>query len=362
MADRSIVDTPEEAAAQERPPLLVRRPLEAVLDAAGIGSGPLTADPIGDGHSNITYLVRREGAQVVLRRPPRPPLPPSAHDVVREARLLRTLEGRGVRIPRVLLIHEDEATLGVPFYVMEQVEGDVVGTSLPARFDAPEARAALIDELIDGLVELHAVDWRGAGLEWFGKGDNRYLERQLRRFGGLWDLSKTRPVPEIEEAAAWLAAHLPEQRESTLVHGDYRLGNVMFAAAPTGERPRLEAIFDWELSTIGDPLADVGYLTATYADPAGASGPLSALSAVTAQPGFPTQAEIIDRYATRSGRAVDDVRWYQVLSSWKAGVFLEGSYKRYREGSADDPFFATLDEGVPAMGRHALALAHGEAR
>ncbi|WP_026910991.1 phosphotransferase family protein [Patulibacter minatonensis] len=355
-----VVQTPEEAAAQDRAPLLVLGPLEELLDAAGIGSGPIDARMIGDGHSNITYLLSRTGADVVLRRPPRPPLPPSAHDVVREARLLQGLESQDVRTPKVLLLHEDDALLGVPFYVMEQVHGDVIGEELPARFDAPAARDALVDELVDGLVELHAVDWRAAGLEWFGKGDNAYLERQLRRFSGLWDHNRTRELAEVDELLAWLTAHRPEQAESTLVHGDYRMGNVMYGAGPADAPPHLAAIFDWELATIGDPLADVGYLTANYAAAGIDSGPLAAMSSVTAEPGFPSRQDIVDRYAERSGRDVGDVRWHQTLAGWKACVFLEGSYKRHLAGAGDDPFFAGLGEKIPEIARYSLAIAHGE--
>lgn len=359
-ASALVVQTPEEAAGQERAPLLVLQPIEALLDAAGLGTGPIDARMIGDGHSNITYLLSRTGADVVLRRPPRPPLPPSAHDVVREARLLQALEGHAVRTPRVLLLHEEDDVLGVPFYVMEQVHGDVIGAELPARLGAPGARDAIVDELVDALVELHAVDWQAAGLDWFGKGDGRYLERQLRRFTGLWEHNRTRELPEVDELLAWLTEHRPEQRESTLVHGDYRLGNVMFGAGAAGERPHLAAIFDWELATIGDPLADVGYLTANYAAAGIDSGPLAAMSSVTAEPGFPSRQEIVDRYAARSGRDVGDVRWHQVLAGWKACVFLEGSYKRHLGGAGDDPVFASFGEMVPAIARYSLEIAHGD--
>ncbi|MEV4423112.1 phosphotransferase family protein [Patulibacter sp. NPDC049589] len=352
------MQTAEEAAAQERAPLLVLGPLQELLDAAGIGSGPIAARMIGDGHSNITYLLSRTGADVVLRRPPRPPLPPSAHDVAREARLLQALESQPVRTPRVLLLHEDEALLGVPFYVMEQVHGDVIGETLPERFAPPAARRALVDELVDALVELHAVDWRAAGLEWFGKGDHGYLERQLRRFAGLWDLNRTRELAEVDELLAWLTANRPEQTESTLVHGDYRMGNVMYG--PAADPPRLSAIFDWELATIGDPLADVGYLTANYAAAGIDSGPLASMSSVTAEPGFPSRQDIVDRYAERSGRDASDVRWHQVLAGWKACVFLEGSYKRHLAGAGDDPFFASLGTVIPEIARYSLAIAHRE--
>jgi aminoglycoside phosphotransferase (APT) family kinase protein len=355
----AIVDTPEEAAALELAPLLVRRPLEAFLDGCGLGSGPVEAETLGDGHSNITYLIKREGGEWVLRRPPRPPLPPSAHDVLREARLLSAVEDAAVRTPPVLATCDDESVIGAPFYVMEKIEGDVIVTDIPPALDTPTERARMAEELIDALVEIHAVDWQACGLEGYGK-PSGYLERQVRRFSGLWEHNKTREVPEIDEGTAWLAANMPESGPATIVHGDYRLGNTMMGP---GTPARLVAIFDWELATIGDPLADVGYLTATYAEPGEADGedtPMSALNAVTTREGFPTRAELIARYEERSGRSMSAVNWYQTLAMWKSAVFLEGSYKRLLAGTTDDPFFKLLDEGVPALARHALAIAHGD--
>jgi aminoglycoside phosphotransferase (APT) family kinase protein len=354
----AIVDTPEEAAELELAPLLVRRPLEGFLDARGLGSGPVEAEPLGEGHSNVTYLIRRDGGEWVLRRPPRPPLPPSAHDVLREARLLSAVEEADVRTPPVLATCDDESVIGAPFYVMEKIEGDVIVTDIPAGLDTPAQRARIAEELIDALVEIHAVDWQACGLEGYGK-PSGYLERQVRRFSGLWEHNKTREVPEIEEGTAWLAANMPESPPATIVHGDYRLGNTMVGP---GAPARLVAIFDWELATIGDPLADVGYLTATYAEPgdAGAATPMSALNAVTTREGFPRRSELIARYEERSGRSMSDVSWYQTLAMWKSAVFLEGSYKRLLAGTTDDPFFKLLDEGVPNIARHALAIAHGD--
>src|SRR5689334_20324272 len=204
----AIVDTPEQAAALERPPLLVRRPLEAYLDGYGLGSGPVEAEPVGEGHSNITYLIRRAGGRWILRRPPRPPLPPSAHDVLREARLLRALQHTAARVPKVLAVAEDPDVIGAPFYVMEVVEGAVATTAVPAPLDAEPERRRMADELIDALAEIHAVDWRAAGLEGFGK-PTGYLERQLRRFTGLWDHNQTRELPTLEKVTAWLAEHRP---------------------------------------------------------------------------------------------------------------------------------------------------------
>ncbi|MBA2476096.1 MAG: phosphotransferase family protein [Actinobacteria bacterium] len=351
VASLEVVDTPEQAARQILPPLLVRRPVERALDAAGLGEGPIEAERIGEGHSNVTYLLRRGAERFVLRRPPRPPLPPSAHDVLREARLLEALEPTAARTPRVLLAHADEAALGVPFYVMEPVEGVVVGAHLAPAHDTEEERRRIGTELIDALAELHAVDWRAAGLEGFGRPEG-YLERQLRRFSGLWQLTHTRELPLIEEVATRLARTLPASPPSTIVHGDYRLGNTIYShAAPA----RLLAILDWELATIGDPLADVGYLTATYSEPGAPDAPLQ-LTPVTRATGFPSRAELVARYERASGRSVGNLPWYQALALWKSAIFLEGNYRRWLAGTTDDAWYATLDVRVPALAEAAHEL------
>ncbi len=341
-----IVDTAEEAAALDRPPLLVRRPLEAFLDEHGLGSGEVEAEPVGDGHSNVTYVIRRDGGEWVLRRPPRPPLPPSAHDVLREAWLLRAVEGTAIRVPKVLATCDDEDVIGAPFYVMERIEGIVLNEELPAGLTGDRIGA----ELIDALVEVHAADWQACGLEGYGK-PTGYLERQVRRFTGLWEHNATREISAIDEVTTWLGEHRPESGPATIVHGDYRLGNVMF----TGDR--LSAIFDWELATIGDPLADVGYMIATWAEPDDAPSTVASLTTVTRQPGFPTRSDLIDRYEDRSGRSMSDLRWYTTLALWKSAIFLEGSYKRRLAGTTDDPFFDRLKDGVPEIAERARRTA-----
>ena len=355
MASPDVVDTPRDAAELELPPLVVREPLEAYLDQQGIGWGRAEVERIGEGHSNVTFLVRRENARVVLRRPPRPPLPPSAHDVLREARLLRALEPTPVRVPVVLASCDDDSVLGVPFYVMEEVLGSVITSDMPEPLDNPAERGRLCDELVDRLVEIHAVDWRACGLEGYGK-PTGYLERQVRRFSGLWEHNKTRELPVVEEMRDWLAANLPDSPASTIVHGDYRLGNVMVAEdAPA----RVVAIFDWELSTIGDPLADLGYFTVTWAqagDPEGIG--LGSLSLATRREGFFTREELIARYEERSGRSMSALNWYQALALWKAAVFMEGNYKRFSMGASDDQYLALFDEGVPALAEKAREVAH----
>jgi aminoglycoside phosphotransferase (APT) family kinase protein len=356
VAPDDIVRTSAEGQANSRVPLLVLDPLEAFLDQHGLGSGAVVASPIGEGHSNVTYLIERSGEEFVLRRPPRPPLPPSAHDVLREARLLRALRDTPARVPDVLAVGADEQIIGAPFYVMERVEGDVIVTSMPPALDNPEQRLATAHELIEALVEIHAVDWQAVGLEGFGK-PTGYLERQLRRFLGLWEINKTREIPAVESVAAWLGENMPESGPATIVHGDFRLGNTMFAPGPSA---RLAAVLDWEMATIGDPLADLGYLCMMWTeadDPRG--GMRDSLGAVTRGEGFPTRAEMIARYEERSGRSMKDIRWYMTLALWKSIVFMEGNYKRAVAGTTDDPYLKAFGEGVLELARQAEAVAHG---
>jgi len=371
MVAPDVVRTTAEAAGAEQEPLLVLEPLQAFLDDAGLGAGPISEpEEIGDGHSNVTYLLRRGEQRLVLRRPPRGPLPPSAHDVLREARLLAVLGPLGFPVPAVLATCEDQAVIGAPFYVMPFVEGHVLTLDLPPEYAtapgplgrgsplgryASEKTAAprrVGEELVDCLVDLHAIDFEAVGLAGLGREDG-YLERQLKRFQGLLEVNATRPLPELERVAGWLADNLPASPSATVVHGDYRLGNVMFAPA----EPRLVAVLDWEMATIGDPLADVGYMTAMWAESGDPPNPVADLSAVTRGEGFATREELARRYAEETGLSLDALPWYQVLATWKAAIFLEGSYKRYRAGTTVDSYFAGLGEGVETLGRLAYERA-----
>ena len=364
-----VVATHAAAAANRREPLLVLEPLAAFLAEHGLAAAPapaaaaagdagaLHAEPLGEGHSNVTFLLRCGGRELVLRRPPRGPLPPSAHDVLREARLLRALEPTAARVPRVLAVGDDPGLIGAPFYVMERVAGDVVTTAVPATLDTPQGRREIGEQLVDALVEVHAVDWRACGLGAFSTRPEGYLERQLRRFGGLWEHNRTREIAAVERVAAWLAEHLPASPAPTIVHGDYRLGNVMLAP---GAPARVAAVFDWEMATIGDPLADVGYLSAMWVQRDDPPLGLFELSSVTRGEGFPTRAELVARYERLSGRAVGDIRWYRTLALWKAVVFMEGNYRRALAGSTDDPWLHGFGEGVVALAERAERMALGE--
>jgi aminoglycoside phosphotransferase (APT) family kinase protein len=256
----------------------------------------------------------------------------------------------------VLAVCDDPEIIGAPFYVMEKVEGQVVSTELPVALDHPEQRERIADELIDALVELHGVDWTTVGLEGFGR-PTGYLERQLRRFNGLWEHNKTREIAEFEQVALWLSANVPQSPPATIVHGDYRLGNVMLAP---GAPARLVAILDWEMATIGDPLADVGYMMIHWRQADDPAGSKFNLQSVTTEPGFPTRKEMVAAYERRSGRSVQALDWYVTLALWKAVAFMEGNYKRAISGSTDDPYLKSFGEGVVELAQRALDVTeHG---
>ncbi|GAA1466591.1 phosphotransferase family protein [Microbacterium thalassium] len=340
-----VVHTPEQAAGLELAPLLVLDPLRHYFDAHGLGGGDLTWQRIGEGQANLTYLIVRDGERFVLRRGPRPPHPPSTHDMVREARIQKLVARSGVPVPEIVSVCEDPAILGVPFYVMRFLEGEVITDPIPAALDAPEERRRTALAAVDALVELHAIDVSSGELSSIGRPDG-YLERQVRRFSALWDQSTERSLPELHEVGAWLGAHVPRTQRPSVVHGDYRLGNLMFAAdAPA----RVAAILDWEMATLGDPLADLGYFTATYAVPGGSATPIE-LTSVTRLAGYPDRSELIERYADRTGLDVSDLAWYQALALFKAAIFCEAMYTRWLHGERPgDTFAPTLAEGIPAM-------------
>ena len=354
-------DVVRSAAAAEglaRPPLLVLDRVETFLAAHGLGTGPVRAERIGPGGgSNFSFLLERGGERYVLRRPPRPPLPPSAHDMVREARLQLALAPHGIRLAPILAVCDDETVLGVPFYVMSFLDGDVVTDALPPGLEEPEARRRLAEELVDALVEIHAADATAPELVAFAR-PGSYLERQVRRFTQLWGLNATRELPVVDEVAARLAQRLPDPLPATVVHGDYRLGNLM---VERGRPERVQAVLDWEMGAIGDPRADLGYLLATYAEPGGVPSPLG-ITPVTAQDGFPTKTELVARYTERSGRSVGPLGWFEALALWKAAVFCEAIYGRYLRGElgAEDAGAATFETAVPLMAETAAgALARG---
>lgn len=344
---QDVARTSAEAERMERPPLLVVDRLEEYLDASGIGTGPLHWQRIGGGQSNVTFRIKRRGADVVLRRGPRPPLPPSTHDMVREAHLQHLLAPLGVPVPKILAVCADLHVLGVPFYLMNFLDGDVVTDTIPAHLDAPAQRRETSEAVADMLVRLHSVDIRQGGIAEIGRPDG-YLQRQVRRFAGLWEQGATRELPQVAALAAWLEANRPETQRTSLIHGDYRVGNLMFRrSGPV----RVQAVLDWEMATLGDPLADLGYLTATYAQ-AGSAGTFMELTGVTAQPGYLTREELVQRYNQSFGLDLSALPWYQALALWKAAIFSEAIYARWMNGERDDGgqgLGAVLEQGVPRL-------------
>jgi aminoglycoside phosphotransferase (APT) family kinase protein len=237
---------------------------------------------------------------------------------------------------------------------MDYIDGDVVTTALPPPLDHdPEARRLLADDLVDTLVEIHAADVSLPGLAVFLRPGN-YNDRQVRRFAQLWEMNKTRDLPTVVKVGQWLAANVPDQLPAAVVHGDYRLGNMIV----THEEPeRVAAVLDWEMGAIGDPRADVGYLVATYSEPGGRENPLGT-SPVTAMEGFPTRREMVERYTSRSGRDVEPLAWFEALALWKAAVFCEAIYGRYLRGelTADDRGASRFEAGVPLLAETAAEL------
>ena len=348
IAPDDIVRTHEEAAGNERTPLLVLDPLLAFLDEHGLGAGEPEIAPVGEGHSNVTYTVDRGGTSFVLRRPPRPPLPPSAHDVLREARVLSALAGQA-RVPEVLAVCDDESVIGSPFYVMERVDGHVVTGSIPAALDSEEDRRRMGEELVDTLVEIHAVDWQAAGIEGFGKPEG-FHERQVDRWLAHLAQCRFRDIPGIEEAAAWLRGYRPRAYRPGILHGDYQFANVMYRH---GAPARLAAIVDWEMATIGDPLPDLGWVLMGWPDP----GEDRAHAGYVDYTGMPSRAELCERYAQNSGLPVDEIDYYVVLARFKIAIVLEAGYARYVKGGADNPKIAAFGDVVLDMARKAAELA-----
>jgi aminoglycoside phosphotransferase (APT) family kinase protein len=337
------------------PPLVDEQALAAFLARELPGEGDLVAERHQAGHSNETFFIRRGADEWVLRRPPRGAFLPSAHDVLREYRVLNALQSTAVPVPRTVLACDDESVIGAPFYLMEKVDGVVIRSELPDIFTEAE-RGRIGDELVDAMVELHSVEPASCGLEGLAK-PSGYLERQLRRWTGQLELTIpfSRPMPDLDRIGSWLAGNLPTTQETTIVHGDYKLDNVMFASMVPA---KLVAILDWEMATVGDPLADLGWMISLWHEAGDGTDDLF-LEAIrgTEAPGMRSRVQLIHRYASATGRDIHSLDWYVVLAMWKLAVLLEGSYARHLQGMTDDPFFAQLEHGVPALAAKALEIA-----
>jgi aminoglycoside phosphotransferase (APT) family kinase protein len=325
--------------------------LAKFLTAAGLCDGPVTARPVGDGHSNLTYLVTDGRRPVVVRRPPPPPRPPGAHDVLREARLIHALAGRAVSVPEVLAVAAAGEVLDVPFFVMDYVPGPVATTVTPPTLSSPASRRQLGEALIDTLAALHAVDWGAAGLADLGRPEG-FNPRHLRRMGRLVADADGQLPAEFTGLAAWLEAHVPPESGASIVHNDYRLGNLILAPEPPA---RIAAVLDWELATIGDPLFDLGYFLASYPVAGEALTPTGEMGTAVLEPGYPSRQELAARYATITGRDLSRLPWYSTMALWKLAVLYEYGRRRATAGHGD-PYYRD-----PALVQSFLAAAHRSA-
>ena len=320
------------------------------------GDVPLRFSFLSGGRSNLTYRVEGGGRTWVLRRPPLGHVLPTAHDMAREHRVLSALAATGLPVPRTRALCEDAGVTGAPFYVMDFAPGVVIEEEMPAGYaTTPVERRRIGVALMQTLAALHAVDWGAVGLADFGRPDG-YLARQVRRWSEQWERSKASEVPLISELIRRLSAALPETPAATLVHGDWRLGNVALDPQDPG---RVVAIFDWEMATLGDPLADLGYTLVYWGEPAdapGSRGP-GAYAAVTAQPGFHTRAELVQEYARASGRDVAQIEFYEVLALYKLAVISEGAYARWRAGLTAGEGFEKVERASLPLAEAALAIA-----
>jgi aminoglycoside phosphotransferase (APT) family kinase protein len=322
--------------------------LEAFLGQNGLISGAVTTSAIGDGHSNLTYLVSDGAHRVILRRPPPPPTPPGAHDMLREARFLSALAGTGVPVPVVLATAQAGEVIDVPFYVMSIADGPVVTSLTPAPLNHPLARRQVAENMIDTLVDLHAVDWRAQGLGDAGRPEG-FNERHLRRMRRLIADADGNSPPEFSAIERWLTDRVPAESGAAIVHNDYRIGNVVLAPDAPG---RVLAILDWELATIGDPLFDLGYFLASVPEPGSPQTPTEELGRAMLEPGYPSRAALAERYAARSGLPLDNLPWFQALALWKLAVLYEYGRRRAGDGVGDD-YYAD-----PALVQSFLDAAH----
>ncbi|AGS68573.1 phosphotransferase family protein [Streptomyces collinus] len=331
----------------DHPPGLDLDRLRGLLDRErpGLVNGPLSGRLIEGGRSNLTYALSDGTAKWVVRRPPLGHVLATAHDMRREHRVISALHPTDVPVPRPVLLCEDEEVLGAPFYVMDFVEGTPYRTAQQLAPLGPERTRDAVLSLVDTLVELHAVDPAEVGLADFGRPEG-FLDRQLRRWGKQLDASRNRELPGIDELHAALGRELPASPAATVVHGDYRLDNVLI-----GDDDRIRAILDWEMSTLGDPLTDLGLLV-MYSRPLGM--PHSPVSTTAEAPGHPSPRELIERYAARSGRDVSAVSWYTAFAWFKLAVILEGIHYRYTLGQTVGRGFDRIGELVPVFIDHGL--------
>jgi aminoglycoside phosphotransferase (APT) family kinase protein len=330
-----------------------RPKLAAALGSRFDASSPMVVEQFPGGHSNLTYLLRFGAQEFVLRRPPFGPVPARAHNMAREYRVLESVHPVFPLAPRPFVLCEDPAISGSVFYIMERRHGVVVRYEEPPQLaNQPAERRRVSEALVEALSALHLIDIRAPQLAALGKPAG-FVERQVRGWTERWKLSQTSDLPQMDQLAKWLTARLPEDAtKPTLVHGDFKLDNIMLDAKDIG---RTVAVFDWEMSSVGDPLVDLGILLGYWVH-ASTSAQRDALISVTHLPGWFTREEILERYSLRTGFELSNITFYEVFAVFKLAVVLQQIFFRYHRGQTDDPRFANLDERVNWLVDIAMAL------
>lgn len=320
-------------------------------DNDGLPEGRPVVAQFGGGKANLTYLLTfPDGSELVLRRPPLGPVAKGAHDMSREYRVLSRLWQSFDKAPRAVAYCDDESVIGSDFFLMERRDGVVVRGAIPDRFgggDDTTANQKLSEVVIDTLAEFHSVDPASCGLDDLGHPEG-FLARQVDGWRGRWEKAKHEDNPIADDVGLWLADHVPPESTPTLLHNDWRLDNMAVAANDPG---RCVAVYDWDMTTRGDPLADLGTLMGSWFDPGEAPGELSMMP--TQAPGWLNRTSAVSRYAEKSDRSITHVDWHLVFGTWKLAIILQQIYIRWKRGQTQDDRFSTLDEGA----RHLFRLA-----
>jgi aminoglycoside phosphotransferase (APT) family kinase protein len=320
----------------------------------GLPEGELEVRQFPSGASNLTYLLKIEDWEGVLRRPPFGPVPPKAHDMGRESRILTKLHEAYPLAPSPYFFCEDESVIGAPFYVMERREGVVVDHEFPEGVEPIEELCRGISRTVtDTLVELHAVDPWEAGLGNLGRPEG-FLERQVKDWISRYEKVSTDEVGEVRTLAGWISGNIPESPEPTIIHNDFKLNNLIL---DPGDLTKVRAVLDWEMATVGDPLFDLAVSLSYWTEPDDPQELKEVMPTVTSTPGFMTRGEFMDRYAEQSGRDLSEMHWYMVFGYFKLAVILQQIYARWKKGQTQDERFADFDQRVQNLILHAKSLA-----
>ena len=334
-------------------------PLQRFFDEALGGSTEVTATPLVGGGSCEAFAIDRGAEHWVLRRAPRHVNVASAHDVLREYKILDAIKEEPVAIARPIISCDDPSVFGAPFFVMQRIDGSAILTHVPEQWAAtPESQGRALEELIDALVAIHGVDWRACGLGELAH-IGEYLPHQITRWLAQLASYESRELPDAIRIAEWLDAHRPPDQPSALCHGDYKLDNVLFAPESP---PRLAAVVDWEMAGIGDPLVDLAWALIFHPGPDGTIHLGTSKDPKFAVEALPDRGQLIARYAQKSARDTDSIGWYDVFARWKLAIALEGSYAKFLRGQSDKPLHEFFGMQADLLLESAERIIEGESR